>query len=63
LDISEKVLPSTKSTIARYIGAQVWKQQGDIRDVINIGKLVHKSDGPREIEQMMNIIAKYSSGR
>ena len=61
LDISDKVLPRTKSTIARYIGTQVWKQRGDIRDVINIGKLVHKSDGPQEIEQIMNIMAKYGT--
>jgi DNA polymerase III delta prime subunit len=61
LDISEKVLPRTKSTIARYIGAQVWKQEGDIRDVINIGKLVHKSDGPREIEQIISTMTKYGT--
>jgi replication-associated recombination protein RarA len=61
LDISERVLPRTKSTITRYIGAQVWEQQGDIRDVINIGKLVHKSDGPQEIEKIMNIMAKYGT--
>jgi replication-associated recombination protein RarA len=61
LNISEKVLPRTKSRIAGYIGAQVWKQRGDIRDVINIGKLVHKSDGPREIEQIMNTMAIYGT--
>jgi hypothetical protein len=58
LDISEKVLPKYPS-IARYIGAAVWKSQGDIRDVISIGKLVRKSDGPLEIEEIMNTMAKY----
>jgi hypothetical protein len=37
----------------------VWKNQGDIRDVISIGKLVRKKDGPYEIEQIMNTMVKY----
>jgi hypothetical protein len=45
----------------RYIGAAVWKSQGDIRDVISIGKLVRKSDGPLEIEQIMNTMANYDN--
>jgi replication-associated recombination protein RarA len=59
LDVSEKVLPKTSPSIARYIGAGVWKSQGDIRDVVSIGKLVRKSDGALEIEQIMNTMAKY----
>ena len=46
LDVSEKVLSKTSPSIARYIAAKVWKNEGDIRDVISIGKLVRKSDGP-----------------
>ena len=42
LDVSEKVLPKMSQSIARYIGAQVWKMEGDIRDVISTGKLVQK---------------------
>jgi MoxR-like ATPase len=61
LDVSEKVLSKTSPSIARYIGASVWKSQGDIRDVISIGKLVHKSDGPQQIEQIMNTMAKYGN--
>jgi DNA polymerase III delta prime subunit len=61
LDVSEKVLSKTSPCIARYIGATVWKSQGDIRDVISIGKLVRKSDGPREIEQIMNTMTKYGN--
>lgn len=59
LNISEKVLPKTSQSIARYIGVAVWKQQGDIRDVISIGKLVHPSDGPEEIERIMTTISNY----
>ena len=39
LDVSEKVLPKLSSSLAGYIGAEVWKNGGDIRDVISIGKL------------------------
>jgi len=38
------------SSIARYIGANVWKN-GDIGDVISIGKLVGKSDGPKPTKE------------
>jgi hypothetical protein len=41
------------SSLARYIGASVWKNGGDMRDVVSIGKLVSKSDGPRDIELIM----------
>ena len=59
LDISEKVLSKTSPGIARYIAANVWKNGGDIRDCISIGKLVRKNDGPHEIEQIMSTISKY----
>ena len=63
LDVSEKVLPKLNSGLAMYIGASVWKNGGDIRDVISIGKLVRKSDGPQEIELIMNTMAKYDVSR
>ena len=59
LDVSEKVLPKLSSSLARYIEANVWKNGGDIRDVISIGKLVRKSDGPGEIELIMKTMSKY----
>jgi hypothetical protein len=61
LDISEKVLSKVSPSIARYIGTAVWKNQGDIRDVISIGKLVRKNDGPEEIEQTLNTMVKYGN--
>jgi hypothetical protein len=60
LDVSEKVLPKLKNEIARYIGAQVWKIEGDIRDVISIGKLIKKGDGPQEIDKLVKTLAKYT---
>jgi DNA polymerase III delta prime subunit len=59
LDVSENVLPKLSSSLARYIGASVWKMEGDIRDVISIGKLVRKSDGPQEIELIITTMMKY----
>ena len=63
LDVSEKVLPKLSSSLARYIGASVWKNEGDIRDVISIGKLVRKSDGPEQIELLMDTMSKYGMER
>jgi Holliday junction DNA helicase RuvB len=57
LEVSVKVLPKLK--IAHVIGKAVWKQRGDIRDVISIGKLVRKNDGPEEVEQILATMNKY----
>jgi hypothetical protein len=39
LDVLEKLLPKLSSNVTYCIGANVWKNGGDIRDVISIGKL------------------------
>jgi hypothetical protein len=57
--VSEKVLPKLSSSLAYYIGANVWNSGGDIRDVISIGKLVRKSDGPEQIEMIIETMSKY----
>jgi hypothetical protein len=57
LEVSVKVLPRLK--IAHVIGKAVWDQAGDNRDVISIGKLVRKSDGPVEVESILSTMAKY----
>lgn len=62
LNISIKVLPRLSESIARYIGATVWKNQGDIRNVINIGKLVRKDDGPEQISEIIQTMCKYNRG-
>src|SRR5215471_19320774 len=54
LEVSVKVLPKLK--IAHVIGKAVWDQRGDIRDVISIGKLIRKNDGPEEVEQIRTTI-------
>jgi hypothetical protein len=57
LKVSVKVLPYLK--IAHVIGKAVWEQRGDIRDVISIGKLVRKNDGPEEVERILATMIKY----
>jgi hypothetical protein len=57
LEVSAKVLPKLK--IAHVIGKAVWDQRGDIRDVISIGKLVRKNDGPEKVGQILSTITKY----
>jgi len=57
LEVSVKVLPKLK--IANVIGKAVWNQGGDIRDVMSIGKLVRKNDGPEEVEQILSTMIKY----
>jgi DNA polymerase III delta prime subunit len=61
LDVSEKVLPKTSPSIARYIGASVWRNEGDIRDCISIGKLLRKNDGSEEIAEIISTITKYGN--
>jgi hypothetical protein len=61
LNVSEKVLPKLSSSLARYIGTNVWKNGGDIRDAISIGKLVRKSDGPEQIELIMETLTRYGA--
>ena len=50
-----------KLKIAHIIGKAVWNQEGDIRDVISIGKLVRKNDGPEEVEQIISTMTKYAN--
>jgi hypothetical protein len=45
--------------IAHIIGKAVWDPIGDIPDVISIGRLVRKNDGPEEVEQILATMMKY----
>jgi replication-associated recombination protein RarA len=59
IDVSIKVLPKVGENMARYIGFTIFRSGGDIRDVISVGKLIRKGDGPQEVERMMNTMTKY----
>jgi replication-associated recombination protein RarA len=63
ISVAVKVLPRINENLARYIGATVFKNGGDVRDVLSIGKLVRKSDGPLEIEQIISTMIKYGNER
>jgi hypothetical protein len=52
-------LPKLK--IAHVIGKAVWNQGGNIREVISIGKLVRKNDGPGEVQSLLNTMVNYGS--
>jgi hypothetical protein len=58
LEVSVKVFPKFK--IAHVIGKAVSDQGGDIRDVISIGKLVRKNDGPEEVVKIFRTMTKYA---
>jgi hypothetical protein len=49
--------------IALIIAEETWEQQGDIRDVIGLSKLVKKHDGPGDIAEIIKTLAKYGDGR
>ena len=59
IEVSVKVLPKIGENMARYIGFTVFRSGGDIRDVISVGKLIRKGDGPQEVEWMINTMTKY----
>jgi hypothetical protein len=42
IDVSIKVLPKVEENTARYVGFTVFKNGGDIRDVMSVGKLIRK---------------------
>jgi len=48
--------------IALIIAEETWKQQGDIRDVISMSKLVKKHNGPSEIAEIIKTLEKYGDG-
>jgi hypothetical protein len=59
LDIAVKVCPKLKEEISHIIGEELWKQGNkDIRDVISLGKLILKDDGPEEIEGLVVLMTQ-----
>jgi replication-associated recombination protein RarA len=59
LEIAIKVCPKLSEETALLIGEETWKQQGDIRDVISVSKLVKKNDGPKQIAEIIGTLAIY----
>jgi DNA polymerase III delta prime subunit len=63
IEVSIKVLKNLNYELARYIGVTVFKMEGDIRDVISIGKLIRKNDGPNEVDELIQTLLKYGAER
>jgi MoxR-like ATPase len=61
LQIAVKVCPKLSEETVLIIAEETWEQQGDIRDVISIGKLSRKGDGPEEIERLVKTLERYAS--
>jgi hypothetical protein len=59
LDTAVKVCPKLSRETALSIEEEVWKSQGDIREVIAASKLVKKSDRPEQISQILETFRKY----
>ena len=59
MKVTVKVCPKLSEKTATLIGESVWNQQGDIRDIISISKLVKKHDGPEEIAEIIRTLSKY----
>jgi hypothetical protein len=61
IEVSVKVLPKIGENMARYIGFMVFKNGGDIREVMSVGKLIRKGDGPHQVERLINTMTKYGA--
>ncbi len=59
LRVAEKVLPKLQEETVHIIAAQVWRTSKDIRDVINVGKLIRRSDTEQDVKQILGILTKY----
>jgi hypothetical protein len=59
ISVAVKVLPKINENLARYIGHVVFSNQGDIRDVLSIRKLIKRQDGPQEIDGIIETLLKY----
>jgi hypothetical protein len=61
IEVAIKVLPKIGENLARYIGFTTFRNGGDIRDVLSIGKLVKKSDGPNDVDSIIQTLMKYGN--
>ena len=62
LDVAVSVCPKLKAHVAEMIGETVWKDGGDVRDVISVSKLIQKHDGEEGVREIMKTLNKYGNG-
>jgi len=61
IQVAIKVLPKIGENLARYIGFTIFRSGGDIRDVLSVGKLIKKSDGPEDVDRIIKTLLKYGA--
>ena len=59
VEVAIKVLPKIGENLARYIGFTIFRSGGDIRNVLSVGKLIKKSDGPEDVGRIIKTLLKY----
>jgi hypothetical protein len=62
ISVAVKVLPRINENLTRYIGATVFKNGGDVRDVLSIGKFIQRHDGHKEVDGIITTLLKYGKG-
>ena len=60
---SREQFPQIAVKVCPKLSEETWEQQGDIRDVISLSKLVNKHDDPGEIAEIIKTLAKYGEPR
>jgi len=55
--------PKLKEATARMVGLAVWREGGDIRDVISIDKLILRNEGPAEIQAIILMVGRIMTRR
>jgi len=53
------VLKNLNDPLARYIGHIVFEQGRDIGTVMSVGKLLKNSDGPEDVNRIIQTLMKY----
>ena len=59
IKFSVKVLKNLNDPLARYIGHIVFEQGRDIGTVMSVGKLLKNSDGPEDVNRIIQTLMKY----
>jgi replication-associated recombination protein RarA len=60
MKISSMMMPHLPQEVSTFISEVVWKQKGDIRQVLSIGKLVKQHHTPHDIMQIIEDLAEYT---
>jgi hypothetical protein len=59
VEVAIKVPPKIGENLARYIGYIVFQNNGDIRDVLSVEKLLRRNDSPEDVNGIIKTLLKY----